>query len=207
MWKSSETGLFPFEEDNELHASLLDLPKEERIAFILSRFHEKSNEDIAWIMETPIEHVIDLLQKAQEKLDGPNIEKRLEFLNKSFQRLRPSFDERNIFYSKPTEAVHIDEPIKKASRPKKPLYLWLIGSAMLILLLSVTALRSDAYQQSSAEKFIESKKLSFQQELDERFELIGLAEPDEGRTRNLYSLFQWNADKGGNIRQRNKMGV
>ena len=29
------------------------------------------------------------------------------------------------------------------------------------------------------EKFIESKKLSFQQELDERFELIGLAEPDK----------------------------
>ena len=36
----TESGLFSFEEDNELHASLLNLSNEERIAFILSRFHE-----------------------------------------------------------------------------------------------------------------------------------------------------------------------
>lgn len=174
-----ETGIFPFEEDNELHASLLDLPKEEHIAFILSRFHEKSNVEIARVMNKTLVQVNDLLQEARAKLDGPYNEKRFEFLNISYQRIRPAFDERNIFHSKPRETIQIVMPIKKASMPKKPLYLWLIGSAMLIFLLSVTVLRSDALQQSSAEKFIENKKLTFQQEQDERFTLIGLAEPDE----------------------------
>ena len=65
----TETGIFPFEEDNELHASLLNLPKEEHIAFILSRFHEKSNVDIAWIMDkTLVEVANDLLQKARSKV-------------------------------------------------------------------------------------------------------------------------------------------
>ena len=180
--EESKTGLFPFEEDNELHASLLDLPKEERIAFILSRFHRKTNIDIAWIMEETLINVNNLLQNAKEKMEGPNIEKRIELLNKSYHRLRPSYDERNIFYSKRKEEVQDDQPITKMSRPKRNLYLWLVGSAVLILLLSVTVLRSDAYQQSSSEKFIDALKKSFQQELDDRFELIGLPETEKGRS-------------------------
>ena len=122
-----EQGLFSFAEDNELHASLIELPKEERIAFILARFHEKSDEDIAWIMEKQVEYVQNLLQKAQVQLDGPDIEKRCEFLNKSFYRIRPSFDESNIFNLEIKEEVHIDEPIKRVGPTKKPLYLWLHG--------------------------------------------------------------------------------
>ena len=178
--EESNTGLFPFQEDNELHARLLYLPKEERIAFILSRFHEKYIVDIAWIMEKKLIQVNDLLQEAQAKLASPNIDKRCELLNKSYQRLRPSFDDRNIFYSKPTEAVQDDEHVIKMSWPKWRLYHWIVGSTVLILLLSVTVLRSDAYQQSSSEKFIDSLKSSFQQELDDRFELIGLTDTKKG---------------------------
>lgn len=180
----SETGILPFEEDNKLHAQLIALPREERFIFILFRFHQKSVEDIAWITEKPIEYVNDLLQMALAKLNGPDIEKQLEFLHTSIQRLRPIYNERNIFYSTKKEALPIDEPIKKESRHKKTLLLWLGGSVMLILILSFTVVRSDAYQQSSAERFIEEKKISFQQELDERFELIGL--PDPGGSHEFY---------------------
>lgn len=182
--QTSEMGLFPFEEDNELHAQLIDLPIEERIAFILSNLHGKSNEDIAWIMETHLENVQALLSSARAKLDRTDIEKRLEFLNSSFHRLRPSYNERNIYYSTRKEDLNTNEPVKIVSRQRKPFLLWFVGVAMLVLLLSVTVLRSDAYQQSSAEKFIEKKKISFQQELDDRFELIGLPEPDEYEAEN-----------------------
>ena len=60
-----------------------------------------------------------------------------------------------------------------------------MGSVMLILILSVTVVRSDAYQQSSAEKFIENMKTSFQQELNDRLELIGLEQPNEDQV-NLF---------------------
>lgn len=185
----SEIGFFPFEEDNELHSHLIDIPIEERIAFILSSLHEKSLADIGWIMGKPLEHVETLLRSAQAKLDRPDIEKRLEFLNRSFHRLRPSYNERNIFYSKPKEELKSEEPVKIVSRRRKPLLLWIVGAVMLVLILSVTVLRSDAYQQSSAEKFIENKKISFQQELDERFELIGLPEPDEDGGDNYLHIF------------------
>ena len=177
--QTNETGLFSFAEDNELHARIIDLPIEERISVILHSLHEKSQVDIAWIMETPLENVEQLLYKAQAKLNEPDIEKRLEFLNKSFRRLRPFYDDRNIFYPTQIETLTIDEPIDKKRRRKKPLVLWLAGSVMLVLILSVAVLRSEAYQLSSAERFIESKKDSFEQELDDRFELIGLPRPDE----------------------------
>ncbi|WP_432360179.1 RNA polymerase sigma factor [Sporosarcina sp. UB5] len=188
--EASEVGLFPFEEDNQLLQRLIDLPNEARIAFILSRFNEKSIGDIAWITETLPEHVDDLLQNARAKLDGPDIEKRLEFLATSINRLRPTYDERNIFYSKPKEALPIDESVRKAPSSKRPLLLWLSGAVMLILILSIAILRSDAYERSAAERFIENKRVSFQQDLDERFELIGLAEPDENEQSAIFGAYR-----------------
>ncbi|MFC5602181.1 RNA polymerase sigma factor [Sporosarcina koreensis] len=187
--ETSEAGLFSFEEDNELHALLIGLPKEERIAFILSSLHDKSQDDIAWIMETPLENVKDLLRSARAKLDRPDIEKRLEFLNRSFHRLRPSYNERNIFYSTPKEASESDEPVKIVSRRRKPLLMWLAGVVMLVLILSVTVLRSDAYQQSSAEKFIENKKIAFQKELEDRYQLMGLPLPDDTKANQDFYFY------------------
>ena len=147
-----------------------------------------SDEDIAWIIDTSVEDANDLVQKARRLLEGPNIDKRLEFLNTSYRRLRPSFNVNNIFNSKPTEEVLSNEPVKEMNRKRKnkPLYLWLIGSAMLVLLLTVSVFRSEAYQRSSAEKFIEDKKLSFQSELEKRFDMIGLAESDDRKVAFTY---------------------
>lgn len=191
----SEVDVFPFQEDNELLARLIELPREERFVFILSQFNQKSIGDIAWIIDQPVEHVSPLLQKAIANLDGsgPYIDKRLEFLNKSIHRLKPSYNERNIFYTKPKDAMlPPDGRDQKASRSKKPLLLWLAGSVILIFIMSVTVLKSDAYQQSSAEKFIANKQMSFQKELDDRFELIGLSEPDDLDTNFLGYRFAGN---------------
>ncbi|WP_252503912.1 hypothetical protein [Sporosarcina sp. Marseille-Q4943] len=178
MPDNSVEGLFPFEEDTELHRRIIGLPQEVKIPFILAKFHNKSISDIAAIVCMTDQQVELSLQEALFLLDEPHVEKKLEFLNLSYQRLPTYFKESNIFILKSKGVPPVGEP-KTIVKRRKPFILWGAGTVMIIALLFISVLRSDAYQKSSDERFIEKLNISFQQELDSRFELIGLSEPEK----------------------------
>ncbi|WHT49758.1 hypothetical protein QNH10_09920 [Sporosarcina thermotolerans] len=102
------------------------------------------------------------------------MEKKLEFLNKSYHRLLPIYIEDNIYKPKsiepPSNSV-VETKTKVIKR--KPFLLWGTGVAVLIGLLFISVIRSDAYQYSTSEKFIEELKASFEQKIDDRYTLMG----------------------------------
>lgn len=179
-----QEGLFSFEEDNELQWRITNLPQETRLPLVLVKFHNKSVAEIAMILDKSEQQVEDAIKEARRLLAEPNVEKKLEFLKLSYERLAPSYIESNIFKQE-KEISRVKEP-EATVRKRKPIALWSAGAVILIFLLLVSVFRSDAYQQSSAEKLIEKMSTSFQQELDDRFELIGLSEPEESN--NGYTL-------------------
>ncbi|MFS0688931.1 hypothetical protein AB1K89_06785 [Sporosarcina sp. 179-K 8C2 HS] len=176
--ENSSEGLFPFDEDNELHRKIIRLPQEVKNPFILAKFQNKSVSDIAAIVCMTDQQVERSLQEALLLLDEPNLEKKLEFLNMSYQRLPTYFKESNIFSLRSKGVPPVGEP-KTIVKRRKPFLLWGAGTVMIIALLFILVIRSDAYQKSSDERFIEKLNISFQQEMDSRFELIGLSEPEK----------------------------
>ncbi len=174
----SPEGLFPFEEDNELHRKIISLPHEVKVPFIFAQFHHKSISEIAAILDQTEQQAAHSIEEALMTIDESNLEKKLEFLNTSYERLMPAYEKSNIFNQDHQDTPPVQEERAKAVK-RKPFILWSVGGVILIVLLFISVIRSDAYQRSSSEKFIENLKTSFQQELDERFALIGLIQPEE----------------------------
>ena len=170
-------GFFSFEEDHELHRKLIGMPTKYRVPFILDRFHNKSSIEIAEITRMTEQQVVLTLTKACSLMDEPNLDKKLEFLNKSYERLSSSYNETNIFYSKVEESQPVEQKSETAKR-KRPYLFWGVGTALLFVLFSIiTYTNSGAYQLKSGEKFIEEAKVSFQEELERNLKLAGLPAP------------------------------
>ncbi|MGN7387363.1 RNA polymerase sigma factor [Sporosarcina sp. SAFN-015] len=170
-------GFFSFEEDNELHCKLIGMPAEYRVPFILDRFHTKSLIEIAEITGMTEQQVRLALTKAYSIMDEPNLDKKLEFLNKSYERLSSSYNETKIFHSKVDESPIVEQKSETAKK-KRPYLFWSVGTSLLLVLLSIiTYTNSDAYQLKSSEKFIEAAKVTFQEELERNLKLAGLPAP------------------------------
>ncbi|MFS0688930.1 hypothetical protein AB1K89_06780 [Sporosarcina sp. 179-K 8C2 HS] len=184
----SPEALFPFEEDNELHRKIISLPYEVKVPFILAQFHHKSISEIATIMDQTEQQAAHSIEEALMTIDESNLEKKLKFLNISYERLMPTFEESNIFKQDHQETPPVQEDRTKVVK-RKPIILWSIGGVILIALLFISVIRSDAYQRSSSEKFIGNLKTSFQQELDDRFALIGLTQPDENEGYRFLEIY------------------
>lgn len=187
----SVEDLFPFEEDNELHRYIVNLSPELRVPLILFNFHHKSISEIAAILDQSEEQVENSLKEAQTLLDEPNLEKKLGFLNKSYHRLPPSYDEKHIYILEIPEQISsppVQESKTKVNK-RKPLLLWGTGVVLLIGLLFISVIRSEAYQYSTSEKFIEELKTSFEQEIDNRFSLLGIEKPAEDTVYHALDLF------------------
>lgn len=183
-----QVGLFPFEEDNKLHRRIISIPSELRIPFILSVFHGKSTFEIADFVGRTEEQVEVDINEALNYLSEPNLEKKLEFLNISFQRLPSMHDETNIFYSNPRESTSLEKKHTEGKpKKKRPMLLWGIGVSILaMMLLVMTITKSEAYQQSSLEKFIEKSTIAFSEELDRNKKMAGLPTYEVIR-RDIYS--------------------
>ncbi|WP_339254612.1 hypothetical protein NSQ43_08070 [Sporosarcina sp. FSL W8-0480] len=186
--EEQQVGLFPFEEDNKLHRRIISVPPKLRIPFILSVFHGKSTVEIADLVGRTDEQVEFYINEAFNYLSEPNLEKKLEFLNLSFQRLPTLHDEMNIFYSNPKESTSLENK-RTDGKPKKkrPMLLWGIGVSILaVMLLTMTITKSEAYQQSSLEKFIEKSTNAFSEELNRNKKMAGLPTYEVIR-RDIYS--------------------
>lgn len=177
--------LFSFEEDNELHRRIIALPKEYRVPFILERFHNKSSKEITEITGLTEQRAEQAVNAAISILSEPVLDKKLEFLGKSYERLSPSYNEANIFHSKIEETPSVEQK-SVTEKSRNPFLFWGMGAGILLILLSmITYLNSGAYQKKSAEKFMETAKVSFQEELERNLQLAGLPAPEYLR-RDIY---------------------
>ncbi|MDW0117614.1 hypothetical protein QTL97_11755 [Sporosarcina thermotolerans] len=183
-----QVGLFPFEEDNKLHRRIIGIPSELRIPFILSNFHGKSTVEIVDFVGKTDEQVELAINEAFNYLSEPNLEKKIEFLNLSYQRLPAMHNEMNIFYSNNIESTSLENKMTEDKpKRKRPMLLWGIGVSILaMMLLVMTVTKSEAYQQSSLEKFIEKSTNAFSEELDRNKKLAGLPTYEVIR-RDVYS--------------------
>ena len=114
-----------------------------------------------------------LYSKALHLIEEHDLDKKLNFLNLSYQRLPVFHNEMNIFYPNTIEPPPVEQKIEMTNRKKSYMY-WGMWASILLLLLFFTITKSDAYQQSSAEKFIEKSKVTFLEELNRNLMLAGL---------------------------------
>ncbi|MDN4609090.1 hypothetical protein [Sporosarcina highlanderae] len=165
---------FPFKEDNKLHHRVFGLPPDIRVPFILSIFHGNSTGEIADILDLSELQVQLAIDKAYKQMTEPNLEKKLEFLGLSYQRLTSLHNEMNIFISD-KKVVAPEDNKSITEKRKRPMLLWGIGVSILaMMLLVMTITKSEAYQQSAADKFIEKSKDAFFEELDRNKSIAGL---------------------------------
>ncbi|MER2090470.1 MAG: hypothetical protein ABS920_12090, partial [Sporosarcina sp.] len=169
--------IFLFEEDQELHNQIGQLETDKKVPFILSAFHKLDETEIATIMDTSVEAVELAITEASSDLEVAQLEKRLEFLTRSYGRLKTSFRKEQVFAEPRRE---VQEPGKvKQTISKKVLISWIAGCLVLLSLLIVPVVTSEEYKKASAEKYIERLKASFEKEVGNRYNELGLKETTE----------------------------
>ena len=93
---SAVEGVFPFEEDAELHSQIVKLDEKYRLPFILSQFHSFTNDQIALILDLSTVEVETNIQTAKDLLGANQLEKRILFLGKSYNRISVRFKAEQI---------------------------------------------------------------------------------------------------------------
>lgn len=177
------SGILTFEEDEQLHHQIIQLTRREKLMFILSQFHGMNDEEVAMIIGIPVDDARRSLTAAFDQLDGENLEKRLEFLERSYRRIRPSFRKEMVFQG-PVESL-TEVRFEKKSITKKALFSWIAGVLLLITLLTISVVTSEEYKKSSDEKYLVRLTASFENEMATKFMTLGLVEP-KGEEQELY---------------------
>ena len=149
--------IFPFKEDAELHSKIIVLNEKYRIPFILSLFHELDNEQIAWITDSSTAEVKENIQSAKELIAEDNLDKHLELLEKSYNRLPIQFKVAQILGT-------VSQPKKPKSFKKNPVLWTIVG--VLVLTVSIVTI-----QIVWASKGKQSAKGAFSIELEEKYKV------------------------------------
>lgn len=177
--KFAHKNSFPFEEDEQLHEKIILLDKEQKMAFILSQFHGLDNVGISKVLDLSETTVELATSEAYKRLNEQVtlLENRLDFLGKSYNRIVCSFNIENVFQRPPEKK----EPLVKQKKvlPKKALFSWVAGIVILLALITVSVVTGEEYQNSSAEKYVERLKKSFENEVAEKHSEVGLPLPEE----------------------------
>ena len=176
--KLANKNRFSFEEDEQLHEKIILLGIEQKMAFILSQFHELDIAGIAKVLDLSETAVELATSESYKQLDKQvaQLENRLVFLGKSYSRLTLLFNIENVFQS-PQEEKEEDVKQKKVL-PKKALFAWVAGIVILLTLITVSVVTGEEYQNASAEKYVERLKKSFDHEVTKKLTEAGL--PEEG---------------------------
>ena len=129
-------NVLPFEEDQQLHEKIINLNDEHKVTLLLSYFHGMTEKEIEFITGLPDNNVLNLIAESRQKLNRnqQQIEKQLQFLAKSYERLRFSFTYENVFVEKKVES----DPIQKPKSSKKVLLSWIAGVVTLVTLITVS---------------------------------------------------------------------
>ena len=180
---------FSFEEDQELHEKIGQLEKKSKVCFILSQFQEKTDEEIAMIVGMSEEAVCMLITQAYEvlavQIEGHRLEKRLEFLTKSYGRISSFFRQEKVF-----EEPKLEEQTSKTRRKvsRKSIVTWIAGIVVLFVLVSVPVVMGEEYQKASSEKYLEKLTTSFGEEMTSRFNILGLTEPTDKDDEDFHGI-------------------
>lgn len=174
---SQNEQLFPFEEDQELHNRIVKIETVKKVPFILSHFHMLDDLEIAAIMDTSLEEVHVAITAVSSQLEDGQLEKRLEFLNKSYRRMKSSF-RKELVFAKPPNELEATEKLKQ-SISKKTMISWVAGILVLLSLIIVPVVTGEEFKKASAEKYFEQLKLSFEKEIGSRYIELGLTELTE----------------------------
>ncbi|MBO0589637.1 hypothetical protein [Sporosarcina sp. E16_8] len=169
--------LFTFEEDQELHDQIVNIETGKKVPFILSHFHMLDDLEIAAIMDSSPERVEQTIAEASRDLGDRQLEKRIEFLEKSYRRLNSSFRKEQVFV-KPQQKIQATEKLKQ-SISKKAVISWITGIIILLSLVIVPIITGEEYKKASAEKYVERLKGSFENEMESRYSELGLTESTE----------------------------
>ena len=196
--KPSSDRLFAFIEDDALHNRIITLNETWRVPFILAQFHSKTTSEIVAIVELPERQVLDAITGAMRELGEPNLEKRMEFLEKSYSRLPSLLSEAESIFAKSVEQPALEVKKGRASK-KKPFLIWGLGALLAFSFTFGIIINSDAYQQSSGKKFIENAVKEFEDQLDRRLQLAGL--PDDELKYNQSFTY------GNDIRTRHELFI
>ncbi|WP_438312135.1 RNA polymerase sigma factor [Sporosarcina sp. FA9] len=151
---TEQETLFLFEEDAELHEDIGKLDANIRIPLILSKFHDFTFEEIALIINNSEIEISTRIDQAEKSLQIDHIDKRLELLNKSYNRLPVQFKEERI-----TESKTISTIGKKTS---KSIRLAFILSTLLVGILItsfITMNKAETIKLSDSEYAVEYTKL------------------------------------------------
>ncbi|KAA0944011.1 sigma-70 family RNA polymerase sigma factor [Sporosarcina sp. ANT_H38] len=168
-------SILAFKEDQELHDQIVKLEMRIKVPFILSEFHKLDELEIAAIMDTSPEGVQQAITAAHNQLEDAQLEKRLEFLDKSYLRMRTSFRKEMVFQDLVKSSTEVRSD--KKSITKKALFLWIGGVLLLVILFTISVVTSEEYKKSSDEKYLAHLNTSFENEMATKYMELGLVEP------------------------------
>ncbi|QTD42680.1 hypothetical protein [Sporosarcina sp. Te-1] len=166
--------LFRFEEDNELLGRLTDLPIKMKSVILLSHFHGLSLEEIAHVTGLDEQDIYELEREGIVRFNDQLIEKKLSLLQKSFERIRPSFRYDQLFQPQSVVLQSVQSIPKKHGKYKKTIYLWTIALLLLVAVSFFWITSSTEYKAASSAKFIAKLEKSFDKEFQDRLEQSGL---------------------------------
>ena len=156
--------VFPFKEDAELHSEIINMDKKFRLPFILSSFHELDFEQIASILQSSPNDVEVNIQTAKSFLGEDHLEKRTEFLGKSYDRLPVLFKAEQIIGKTVPPEIKTEK-----FKPSK----WLV--ATFVLLVSLFTLSFFLSNKGETEKIASSDfEIRYKEERDKRQEMLML---------------------------------
>jgi len=170
-------AIFRFQEDQELHNQIVQLETRKKIPFILSKFHKMDDVEIATIMDTSPMIVEQAVMEASRDLGDGQLEKRIEFLEKSYGRMKSSFRKERVF-AMPQKELQATGKVEQ-SISKKSMISWIAGSLILLSLILVPIVTSEEYKMASDEKYLERLVASFEKEIGSRYSELGLKESTE----------------------------
>ena len=128
-------------------------------------------------MDTSLEIVQQAITVASRDLGDAQLKKRLEFLNKSYRRMKSSFRKEQVF-AKPQKELLATGKLKQ-SISKKSMISWIAGILILLSLIIVPVVTSEEYKMASDEKYLERLGASFEKEIGNRYTELGLKETTE----------------------------
>ena len=169
--------IFPFEEDQELRDQIAQLGTAIKVPFILSRFHKLTDFEIAAITDTSVEIVERAIIEASHNLEVAQLDKKLEFLYKSYGRITSSFRKEQVL-AKPQKEIQATGKLKQ-TLSKKAIISWIAGVLVLLILVAVPVVTGEEYKKASAERYIERLKATFEKEIDSRYIKLGLTKLTE----------------------------
>lgn len=177
---------FRFEEDEQLHKEIIQLPHMEKLAFLFTTFTKMDPAKAATLLSGTTEEVMHKHQAARKQLSDHQLDKRLELLQKSYHRIQFQIDEESALNHEETSQEVLDQPSLKNS--KRMMYMLVFGILTLIGITFYSVVNSESYQLAATEKWIEKMKDTYEQQRTQAFKEIGL-EDDDDRLTSFNGLF------------------